>query len=113
MSALVRRAVIVGSTVAMTLTMIAPALAEDVADVLTDASEATYTATRLTVSVWGDETQAVRERVEHADGAEMILVDETWSMVGNGRRVEMGDSPTGLAFMTDARNEEALKVLNG
>ena len=53
------------------------------------------------MSVWGDETQAVRERVEHADGAEMILVDETWSMVGNGRRVEMGDSPTGLAFMTE------------
>ena len=43
----------------------------------------------------------VRERVERADGGEMILVDETWSMIGNGRRIEMGDSPTGLAFMTD------------
>ena len=56
MTTLVRRAVVVGSTMALSMSLMAPALAddatEDVAALLTAASEATYTATRLTVSVW-------------------------------------------------------------
>lgn len=105
MTTLVRRAVVVGSTMALSMSLMAPALAddatEDVAALLTAASEATYTATRLTVSVWGDETQVVRERVEHAEGGEMVLIDETWSMVGNGRMVQMGETPKGMAFVTE------------
>lgn len=100
MTTLLRRSVVVGSTLAVALTIATPpVLADDVADVLERARSSTYTATRLTVSVWGDQTSVVRERVEHADGSEMIRVDETWSMVGNGRTVLMGDSPTGFAFM--------------
>lgn len=77
------------------------ALAADLSDLLEDAQRSTYTATRLTVSVWGDQTQLKRERVEHANGAEMVRTDETWSMVGNGRTIRMGDSPAGIAFVTE------------
>jgi hypothetical protein len=99
-----RRTIVVGSTLAVALTIAAPAMADDtdddLADVLTAARSSTYTATRLTVSVWADQTSLVRERVEHAKGAEMIRVDETWSMVGNGRTIVMDDAPKGFAFMT-------------
>lgn len=97
----VRRTAIVGGVLIATMAMSAPhALADDLSDVLERANTSTYTATRLTVSVWGGQSQIIKERVEHADGAEMVRVDETWSMVGNGRTISMGDSPTGLAFMT-------------
>ena len=84
--------------------MVSPwAVADDVSEVLDRARESTYTATRLTVSVWGNQTQVIRERVEHSNGAEMIRIDETWSMVGNGRAIELGDAPQGVAFVTDTR----------
>lgn len=96
-----RRSVAIGTAVAAVLVLSAPmAGATEVDDVLERARSATYTATRLTVSVWGDQTNVTRERVEHAAGAEMVRVDETWSMVGNGRTVVMGDAPEGIAFMT-------------
>ncbi len=96
------RSVIAGTTIAVAMAVGAPgALAADLSDLLEDAQRSTYTATRLTVSVWGDQTQLKRERVEHANGAEMVRIDETWSMVGNGRTIRMGDSPAGIAFMTE------------
>ena len=96
-----RRSVAIGTVVAAVLVLSAPlAAATEVDDVLERARSATYTATRLTVSVWADQTNVTRERVEHAAGAEMVRVDETWSMVGNGRTVVMGDAPEGIAFMT-------------
>lgn len=95
------RSAVVGSTLAVTIGLLAvPASADDLTDVLERARSSTWTATRLTVSVWGDQTSVVRERVEHAAGAEMIRVDETWSMVGNGRQIMMGETPSGLAFLT-------------
>jgi negative regulator of sigma E activity len=104
MTGRIRRTIAIGSTLAVALAIAAPAMADDVdddlADVLAGTHTSTYTATRLTVSVWGDQTSLVRERVEHAKGAEMIRVDETWSMVGNGRTIVMDDAPNGFAFMT-------------
>lgn len=101
MKRLAVRSVVVGSTFVVAMGLFAaPASADELTDVLERARASTWTATRLTVSVWGDQTNVVRERVEHADGAEMIRVDETWSMVGNGRQIVMGESPTGLAFLT-------------
>lgn len=101
MTRLLARSVVLGSAVAVAMTVTGPvALADDLSDVLERARSSTYTATRLTVSVWGDQTSVVRERVEHADGSEMIRVDETWSMVGKGRTIVMSDSPRGFAFMT-------------
>ena len=101
MRAMLTRTAAVCSTVAVALTISSPAaVAVDLSELLERASESTYTATRLTISVWGDQTNVSRERVEHAKGAEMIRVDETWSMVGNGRTVVMGDAPEGIAFMT-------------
>ncbi len=77
----------------------APALADEVVDVVERVNASTYAANRLVVSVWGDETQVVRERVEHASGQEMVRTDETWSMKGGGRVVTMSDAPSGIAFM--------------
>ena len=77
----------------------APALAEEVADVIERVHASTYAANRLTVSIWAGETRVVRERVEHADGQEMVRTDETWSMKGGGRAITMSDAPSGIAFM--------------
>lgn len=101
MISLLRRTAVIGSTFVVVLSLAAPAaLADELADILDQANDATYTATRLTVSVWGNRTSVTRERVEHAHGSEMIRIDETWSMVGNGRTVTMGDTDDALAFMT-------------
>jgi hypothetical protein len=98
----ITRSVLVGATIAMTIAIGAPgAVAADLSELLEEAQSSTYTATRLTVSVWGDATQLKRERVEHAAGAEMVRTDETWSMVGNGRTIRMGDVPAGIAFVTE------------
>jgi hypothetical protein len=103
MTSVLRRSAVIGSTLVVVATLVAPAaMADDVADLLDRANNATYTATRLTVSAWGDQTTVTRERVEHARGSEMIKVDQTWSMVGNGRTVTMGETPEGIAFMTNA-----------
>lgn len=103
MTPVLRRSALVGTTLAVVVGLVAPAaMADDLSDMLDRAHNATYTATRLTVSAWGDQTNVTRERVEHAKGAEMIKVDQTWSMVGNGRTVTMGDTPEGIAFMTNS-----------
>ena len=103
MSHLVRSSIVTGSTLAIAMMIAAPAaVADDVTDLLDRTRDATYTATRVTVSVWGDHTSVIKERVEHAKGNEMIRVDETWRMVGNGRAMVMDDAPSGLAFLMDA-----------
>jgi hypothetical protein len=103
MTTLLRRSAVIGSTLVVAIGLVAPAaVADDLSDLLGRAHDATYTATRVTVSAWGDQTNITKERVEHAKGSEMIRVDETWSMVGNGRTATMGDTPEGIAFMTNA-----------
>ncbi len=102
MTLLLRRSAVIGSALAVVVTLGAPAaMADDLTDVLNQAHDATWTATRMTVSVWGDRTDVIRERVEHAHGSEMIRVDQTWSMVGGGRTMTMGETPDGIAFMTN------------
>ena len=68
------------------------AVAADLDDVLTDAQDSTYTASRLIVSVWGGQTQVTKELVEHADGMEMVRRDAGWSMAGNGKAASMGEA---------------------
>jgi hypothetical protein len=103
MTAVLHRSGVVGATLAVVLVVGMPsASADDLADMLDRSHGSTYSATRLTVSVWGDQTKVTKERVEHVDGAEMIRVDETWSMIGNGRSVRMGEAPEGIAFMAES-----------
>lgn len=97
-----RRSALATTALAVLLSVAGPAAASDLAEMLDEARDATYTATRLTVSVWGDETIVVRERVEHSHGSEIVRVDEHWSMVGDGRAITMNESPEGIAFMTSA-----------
>ena len=102
-----RRSAVVGTTLVVVMAIGAPiASAGELTDVLERARSSTYTATRLTVSVWGDQTRLTKERVEHAKGAEMIQIDETWSMVGNGRTVRMGEAPEGIAFLANTESIE-------
>ena len=76
------------------------AIAAELDDVLGEARESTYTASRLVVSLWGGQTQVSREFVEHADGMEMVRQDTTWSMVGNGKAALMDEESTGVTFLT-------------
>lgn len=85
----------------LSASFITAASAADLDDVLTDARESTYTASRLVVSVWGGQTQVSREFVERADGMEMVRTDANWSMTGNGKAVSMGEEPSGVTFLTD------------
>ena len=110
MSSLLRRSLVAGSTLAVAMMVASPAAtADDVTDLLDRTRDATYTATRITVSVWGDNTSLTKERVEHAKGNEMIRVDETWRMVGNGRAMVMDDAPSGFVFLMDAEPAPAEK----
>ncbi len=104
----VRRLVLVGASAALLFAVpVAHATASELDDVLSEARESTYTASRLVVSVWGGETQVIREFVEHSDGMEMVRQAASWSMAGNGRAASMGTESTGFAFLTDQRGISA------
>jgi hypothetical protein len=97
----IRRVATVATTTALLIgTLSSTANAETLSDYLDRAHESTFTANRLVVSVWGGETQISKSFVEHADGTEMVRVDSTWSLVGNGRGMTVGESSQGVAFMT-------------
>ena len=96
-----RRLATVGSTAFLVVGLFATAAsADELTDYLDRVQESTYTANRLVVSVWGDQTQVSTAFVEHSDGMEMVRVDTTWTMVGNGKSVTVNDSPQGIAFVT-------------
>ncbi len=98
-----KRLATVGGTAALAIGLLATAAsADELTDYLDRAQESTYTANRLVVSVWGDQTQVSTSFVEHSNGMEMVRVDTTWTMVGNGRSVTVNDSPQGVAFVTHA-----------
>lgn len=100
-----RRALLVSATAVLVLSIpISGAAAADLDDVLTEANESTYTASRLIVSVWGGQTEITREFVEHADGMEMVRRDTDWSLAGNGKAASMGETPAGFAFLTKQRD---------
>ncbi|KAA3636931.1 MAG: hypothetical protein DWP92_08760 [Armatimonadetes bacterium] len=92
---------IVGGTALLTIGLFATtATAGEVTELLDRAQQSTYTANRLVVSMWDGDTKVSSEFVEHSSGMEMVRVDSTWSIVGNGRAVVVSDEPQGVAFMT-------------
>ncbi len=95
------RSVVVGTTFAVALAVFAPAAsAGDVEDIIATAREATYNATRVTKSVWGDQIEIVEQLVEHWSGGELVRTNSLWTVSGNGRLVSMGEAPSGVAFYT-------------
>ena len=95
------RLVTVASVAAVTVTLIASgASADELTDYLERAHQSTYSANRLVVSVWGGQTQISSSFVEHSQGMEVIQVDSTWSMIGNGTAMTMDDTPSGVAFVS-------------
>jgi len=100
---MLRRAATVGGFALLTLGLVASsAVADELSDYIDRAKDSTYTANRLVVSVWGEETRISSSYVEYSDGTEMVRVDSTWSIVGNGRSVVVNDAPQGVAFVTHA-----------
>lgn len=96
-----RRSAVVGTTLAVALGVFAPAIsANEIDDLLMTTREATFNATRITKSVWGDQIQIADQWVEHWSGGEIVRTNSTWSVYGNGRSITMGDTPEGLAFVT-------------
>lgn len=101
-----RRFLLVGASAILLLAVpAAGAVAAELDDVLEEANGSTYTATRLIVSMWGGQPQLSREFVERANGMEMVRRDTDWSMTGNGKSASLGDEPTGVTFLTNARGE--------
>jgi len=97
-----RRPVLVASTLVVAMTLSTPgALAADVDGVLEAAREATFNASRLTVSVWGDQTQVSSQWVEQWSGGEIVRTNAAWTAYGNGRAMTLGDTGSGFVFMSN------------
>ena len=95
------RSVVVGTTFAVALAVLAPtASAGELEDVMTSARDATYNATRVTKSVWGNQIEVTDQLVEHWSGGELVRTNSSWTVAGNGRLVTMGEVPSGLVFLT-------------
>ncbi|MEN8238141.1 MAG: hypothetical protein ABFR53_02945 [Actinomycetota bacterium] len=95
------RSVVVGTTFAVALAVLAPAAsAGELEDIITSARDATYNATRITKSVWGDQIEITDQLVEHWSGGELVKTNSSWTVAGNGRLVTMGEVPSGLVFLT-------------
>lgn len=96
-----RRPVLVAAFLVVALTVATPgANASGVEEVLDAAREATFNASRLTVSVWGGRTQVSDQWIEHWSGGEIVRTNSSWSAYGNGRAMTMGESGAGFAFMS-------------
>lgn len=91
-----------GLALLLVLSLAPVAVAAELEDVLAQARESTFTASRLVVSVWGGQVQVSREHVEYANGMETVHRDASWSMVGNGKAISMGAEPTGVSYLTEA-----------
>jgi len=95
------RSVLVGTTFAVAFAVLAPAAsAGDLEDIITSARDATFNATRITKSVWGDQIEVTDQLVEHWSGGELVKTNSAWTVAGNGRLVTMGEVPSGLVFLT-------------
>jgi len=95
------RSVLVGTTFAVAFGVLTPAVtAGELEDIITQAREATYNATRVTKSVWGDQIEVTDQLVEHWSGGELVRTNLSWTVSGNGRLVSMGEVPSGLVFLT-------------
>jgi hypothetical protein len=93
----------IGSVAAVTVTLLATgASADELTDYLDRANQSTYTANKLVVSIWAGQTQISSSLVEHSRGMEMVQVDSTWSMIGNGAVMTMGEAPSGIAFVSNS-----------
>jgi hypothetical protein len=91
----------VGATFAVAFAALAPAVtAGELEDIITSARDATFNATRVTRSVWGDTIEVTDQLVEHWSGGELVKTNSSWTVAGNGRLVTMGDVPAGLVFLT-------------
>ena len=95
------RSALVGTTFAVAFAVLAPAAsAGDIEDIITSARDATFNATRITKSVWGDRIEVTDQLVEHWSGGELVRTNSAWTVAGNGRLVTMGDVSSGLVFLT-------------
>lgn len=95
------RSVLVGTTFAVAFGVLAPAVsAGELDDLITSARNATFNATRVTKSVWGDQIEVTDQLVEHWSGGELVRTNSSWTVAGNGRMVTMGEVPSGLVFLT-------------
>jgi hypothetical protein len=95
------RSVVVGTTFAVAFAVLAPAVsAGELEDIITSARDATFNATRITKSVWGDRIEVTDQLVEHWSGGELVKTNSSWTVAGNGRLVTMGEIPSGLVFVT-------------
>jgi len=98
----ITRPVLVAGSLVVAMTLSTPgALAADVDEVLEAAREATFNASRLTISVWGGRTQVSDQWVEHWSGGEIVKTNSSWSAYGNGRAMTMGDTGKGFAFLSN------------
>ncbi len=96
-----RRSAVIGTSIVVALAMfVQPASAGDLAGILESARNATYNASRVTVSVWGGQTQIADQWVEHWSGGEIVRTASVWSVYRQGRAVTMGEAPAGFAFVT-------------
>ena len=101
MTVLRRSLFLMVTTIFMVASLVTAASAVELEDVLFEEHDSTYSASRLTVSVWSGKTQVNREFVEHSAGIEMILNGDVWSMTGNGRTASREDDSTEVAIETD------------
>lgn len=113
MTTLRRLLLVAVSTLLLVVSFASAAPAAELDDLLSEARDSTYTASRLVVSVWGGQTQVSRDFVIRKDGMEMTLVDAKWTMTGNGKVISMGDDPAGVAFVTVQRTIESTRYRVG
>jgi hypothetical protein len=104
------RSVLVGTTFAVALAVFAPAAsAAELEDIITSARDATFNATRITKSVWGDQIEVTDQLVEHWSGGELVRTNSSWTVAGNGRLITMGDVSSGLVFLTAKTTPEIVR----
>jgi outer membrane lipoprotein-sorting protein len=105
-SALFARLLITGGLVAVFSVVAAgPAVADDLADYLADASDAVYSGSRVVGTTWdGFESVGIVE-VQHLEGMATIGSGSSYAMIGDGRLRIDGSSEAALSFIGETRSD--------
>jgi hypothetical protein len=97
---IIRRILTIGGAVAVfTMAVVGPALADDLADYLADASEAVYSGHRVVGTTWDGFESVGMVEIQHLGGMTTVGSGSSYVRIGDGRMHAAGSTEMALSFV--------------
>ena len=107
---IIRRILTIGGfVVVFTMAVVGPALADDLADYLADASEAVYSGHRVVGTTWDGFESVGMVEIQHLGGMTTVGSGSSYARIGDGRMHVAGPTGTALSFVGAIRPDLAAR----